>query len=616
MSDAPIGALAVRIGADATDLVREFGRAGKASDKLDSDLVRMKRSLLEVGAALGVAGGAVFALTAKLADQADEAGKTAQKVGMAVEAYSSLAYAARIANVSQEQLTGGLKQLQKFMVENRVEGVSVEEQLLRIADSFAQAGTEEMKAAVAMKYFGKSGADLIPLLNEGRAGIEALRKEAERLGVVITQQDVEAAEKFNDSLTRMKAMSEGVARDIGGPLVKALGDSAEAFLKARTEGESFFESVKRGIQELLTGSDSDKLNKQIIDAAEEVRRLEDELDGARNKARNRGGPFAELEVKRFTRELAEARAEYEKLVALKPVLAPEQEAKPKPTGTLPMPEDQGKAQRDAEMIARQLQEQAEEEIRIRSEVAQLMTNQRALEQAEALESKRLFHELDLAGDEEFTLEQLRQMKAAQDARLKILMEGHDREQEQEILRGEELLRIERELQDNLTAAGYRHREMNLSSAKTFFGQMSQLMQTNSKKQFEIGKAAAIAETVINTYNAAVGAYKAMASIPYVGPALGAAAAAAAIAFGTAQVNNIRKQQFGGGGGVTPVVASNPSTGAPQGTPGDVGGGARGPDTFIHLGAGDMYSRANVRQLLKHFEEEGRDGGRVVVVEDR
>lgn len=64
--------------------------------------------------------------------------------------------------------------------------------------------------------------------------------------------------------------------------------------------------------------------------------------------------------------------------------------------------------------------------------------------------------------------------------------------------------------------------------------------------FEVWKAASIAETVINTYKAAVGAYSAMASIPYVGPALGAAAAAAAVAYGMAQVARIRAMKFGGG----------------------------------------------------------------------
>lgn len=58
------------------------------------------------------------------------------------------------------------------------------------------------------------------------------------------------------------------------------------------------------------------------------------------------------------------------------------------------------------------------------------------------------------------------------------------------------------------------------------------------EQTKIGKAAAVAETTINTYKAATGAYSALAKIPYVGPFLGIAAAAAAVASGLANVKNI------------------------------------------------------------------------------
>lgn len=98
--------------------------------------------------------------------------------------------------------------------------------------------------------------------------------------------------------------------------------------------------------------------------------------------------------------------------------------------------------------------------------------------------------------------------------------------------------------------------------------MEGLMMSNSKKMFEIGKAAAIANAIIDTYKAATGAYAALASIPYVGPALGAAAAAAAIAAGMARVQAIRSQNMGGGsgavspGGAVGTYPANPNTGLP------------------------------------------------------
>jgi hypothetical protein len=97
-------------------------------------------------------------------------------------------------------------------------------------------------------------------------------------------------------------------------------------------------------------------------------------------------------------------------------------------------------------------------------------------------------------------------------------------------------------------------KQRLSTASTFFEGLSQLQNSNSKKLARIGKAAAIANTIIKTYESATSAYSAMAGIPYVGPALGVAAAAAAIAGGMANVAAIRAQEaapgFATGGSYT------------------------------------------------------------------
>lgn len=88
-------------------------------------------------------------------------------------------------------------------------------------------------------------------------------------------------------------------------------------------------------------------------------------------------------------------------------------------------------------------------------------------------------------------------------------------------------------------------QLQLSAASNLFGQLATLSSSHNKKMAAIGKAAAIAQAVINTYQSATEAYAAMASIPYIGPALGAAAAAAAIVAGLANVAQIRSQSTGG-----------------------------------------------------------------------
>jgi hypothetical protein len=74
-----------------------------------------------------------------------------------------------------------------------------------------------------------------------------------------------------------------------------------------------------------------------------------------------------------------------------------------------------------------------------------------------------------------------------------------------------------------------------------------LFGEESKQAFKIQKGVSVAQTTISTIEGAIAAYKSLAGIPYVGPALGAAAAAGVTASGLAAVRQIQSQTFNGGG---------------------------------------------------------------------
>lgn len=115
-------------------------------------------------------------------------------------------------------------------------------------------------------------------------------------------------------------------------------------------------------------------------------------------------------------------------------------------------------------------------------------------------------------------------------------------------------------------------QQKIAIASTAMGTMASLSEAfynlsgqKNKAAFAAMKAFRIAETIIDTYRAAQGAYAALAGIPFVGPALGAAAAAAAILSGMARVRQIQAMQPGGGaagGGGGPSVSAPPIPTAP------------------------------------------------------
>jgi tape measure domain-containing protein len=116
-------------------------------------------------------------------------------------------------------------------------------------------------------------------------------------------------------------------------------------------------------------------------------------------------------------------------------------------------------------------------------------------------------------------------------------------------------------------------ELVLNQTKDAFGAAAGLMQSHNKKAFEMGKAAAIAQAVISTYQSAVAVFASAAEIPYIGWIMAPIAAAGAIASGMANVAQIRSQQmpayaFGGEQVVGGVGGTDSQVVAFRATPGE------------------------------------------------
>lgn len=158
-----------------------------------------------------------------------------------------------------------------------------------------------------------------------------------------------------------------------------------------------------------------------------------------------------------------------------------------------------------------------------------------------------------------------------------------------------------------------HRSLDLDAAKTFTNAMSQLMNTKSRELFEIGKVGAIAGAIVDTYKAATGAYAALSSIPIIGPALGAAAAAAITLAGLANVQKIKNTKFGsqdgGGAAATGTFSANPLTGIPNDIPNNGTGQVRQQKLIVIRGLepNKMFSGQQFRDFIASIREEDRDG---------
>ena len=223
---------------------------------------------LLTGIAEGVAAGfsvrALVNFIDRQIDVADQAGKTAQKIGFSVEAFSAYAYAADLANVENGEFIIGMKTLAQQVADaarGQAQAVasfaqlslgvtnadgslrSLEEVLPQIADRFAEMPDGVLKTDLAVQLFGRSGIALIPMLNEGSAGLARLVDEARKAGVVISAETSVAADEFNDTLSRVRAQVNGLGLSLAQELLPHLQAAADRMLAFTSNAEGKQETV-------------------------------------------------------------------------------------------------------------------------------------------------------------------------------------------------------------------------------------------------------------------------------------------------------------------------------------------------------------------------------------
>lgn len=186
-------------------------------------------------AAVAVTGG-VVAMAKSAIDLADNMRDLSQRTGIGIETLGQFKVAAELSGTSLEGVAKGLTLLNKNMVAaatggegaaaafktigvatTEVDGTlrKADKVFLDVADRFAAMRDGPEKAALAMKIFGKSGAELIPILNLGS-------KEIQRFGLGIGPDFANKADAFNDSLGIMKAQVTVLTVQIGSALLPVL----------------------------------------------------------------------------------------------------------------------------------------------------------------------------------------------------------------------------------------------------------------------------------------------------------------------------------------------------------------------------------------------------------
>ncbi|WP_292532613.1 hypothetical protein, partial [Mesorhizobium sp.] len=247
-------------------------------------------------AALGSVTGIIEGAKKAIADF-DDIAANSRTVGLTTDAYQALGLAAQQANISNEDLTNGLKifaknaglaeqgtgalysglkKLNPELLRNILSTNDQEERLKAVADALKNAKSATEEAAIAAAVFGKGGLDLVRVFEGGRQSIDAFIATAKDMGIIIPDSLLQKAGDLDDKLDALSKitsvnLSEALVK--AAPLLVKIAEGLAEFAKEASQAasgvETFMENKSVANFFRLIGGDAsnpDLLANKVADA--------------------------------------------------------------------------------------------------------------------------------------------------------------------------------------------------------------------------------------------------------------------------------------------------------------------------------------------------------------
>ena len=543
----------VRFGADIEPLKKGAQDAAKSIGAVSKQALATAKDIAKVTLAAGAAGAALVAMASSSAVAARGIRDLSMVSGTGVKEFQNLAFAAKSYGIEQDKLADIFKDTQDKVGDflqngagpladffdniapkvgvtaTEFKGLSGPDALGLYVSSLEKANLSQSEMVFYMEAIASDATNLLPLLRGNGAELQNLASQADSLGISLSALDIAVLDDMQKSLD--------AATGTGGALVDKLGVEFAPIIEDITNKIMAMAAEFGGV-----GAIAQKTFDAVIKAAgyagNTIRGIQVIIKGLEIAFSG-----LSLTVNVFATKLVEAidEAVQYSMATVNNLIDTLNKIPSVDIGKLVV----GKSQ-----IA--------ESMRAGLEAAKGEMATKLVEMQELL-MEPLPSEAIEAYVAQLKNPAILEAKLEQNAQLKALDDSAAAE------------RIAREEQTQSAMAQIRQAwgKQQASAVSQMFGDLSTLMQSGSKKQFEIGKAAARAQTVMSTYEGAQKAYTSLAGIPIVGPALGAAAAAAAVAAGGIRLQAINSTSFGSGSvsagasGSASAGAASPAQAAPQ-----------------------------------------------------
>ena len=206
-----------------------------------------------LGGAIRSATGQISGFVSSVSTSLDSLNDLSNRIDVPVQQLQGLGLAAKLSGVDTEQFAtavtrlgvsigkadpGGTfdKTLRSVGVSlAEIRGLRPEQQFEAISAAIGALPTSADRAAAAVEIFGRQGAALVPLFKEGAASVEELTARAQRLGIIVSEDQVSNIAKMNDAFDLVRATVEGIIGQVTGnlaPVVTAIADEFLAFVES------------------------------------------------------------------------------------------------------------------------------------------------------------------------------------------------------------------------------------------------------------------------------------------------------------------------------------------------------------------------------------------------
>lgn len=235
MGNSSLGKAILELAADTATFFADLGKVEKKADGLGATFKKLG-SLIAGAFTIG-------ALTSALRGYADLTGQLtdlAAKTGIGVEALQRLKYAAEQNGGSLEQVTGAITKLGANLAGGNksavgaldalglsfqtIRSMAPDQAFTTIADAIAKVPDPMAQSKLAMDLFGKSGAELLPMM---KGNLSETAAAAERLGLVMSEDAVRAGDEFGDTMGTLAAVGQSLIAQVLEPMIPVLTTLAQ-----------------------------------------------------------------------------------------------------------------------------------------------------------------------------------------------------------------------------------------------------------------------------------------------------------------------------------------------------------------------------------------------------